>query len=756
MKKKLTFLLTTLVLALVLCVSAAAAETTLTGTLGDSGQLSWQLEGGALSIQADQPWTGQVMAACYQGGRFSQVKVLTPDQPAAQVGDQVNLVKLFWLGEETFVPQCAPAQAPVAPDKVITSGMCLSDAINRHSVNYVAPNYAPDCEYYLNGAQVANTALLNTTNIGRRGTVVEFYLNGTDLISTVKAYAYTVDKVEGSVETQTLTDGTVQVRIPGLGDGLSTFVDVDKVSGWQDLEEGDVVLYYVTALGDGDRSYTIEKAEMITGRVSAYTSSGRLMIYGDLYRISEQEINYVDALISDEIFRNWHHYYNLGYEFNFFLDKNGDIAVAQQLTVPQHFEMVCLVAGTQAVNPGTGDSYLAARLVFEDGSTERDSVSKVALGGGELKSVVAVLSADPAIAASQITIEDAQAALTGGVQDPDAMQKFFHCRSTDFGYELTELCSAVNGGQDWEDVVTADGKIPVTKAPDFASGFGVYANAQTVFIVGKYGTDMGNVVYQTYVGFNNVPEMDATRIVAIAANSDPARPEMVNPVAKYVYLETGPFKIDPPDGYILINSNEWMIDPDLYEEDVYCVKIVDTDGTACWMRVPRDLKDIISTQSNRLNTDSEVLFHFWAVKEIGESGVVTALGDQNGDPAELSNVAAMGGNAITLANGKTYGYDGATHFIYVDLGWTDDTDNAANMAGVREPSQDNWILNGSGTFDPENFFHAAEVDATGANNDDIEQQNPNGAALISVQASVIADPGNYDRADYIYVLRKFW
>lgn len=755
MKKKLTFLLTTLVLALVLCVSAAAAETTLTGTLGDSGQLSWRLEEGALSIQADQPWTGQVMAACYQGGRFSQVRVLTPDQPTAQVGDQVNLVKLFWLGEETFAPQCAPAQAPVAPDKVFTGGISLYNAINRSSVNYVAPNFAPDCEYYLNGNRVSESGL-NATNIGKRGTVVEFYLNGAGLISTVKAYAYTVDKVEGAIETQALTDGTVQVRFPGLGDGLSSFVDVDKVSGWEDLEEGDVVLYYVTSLGNGDKSYTIEKAEMITSRVSAYSSAGKLLINGGLYRFSQQEINYVDALISEEIFKNWISYYNLGYEFDFFLDKNGDIAVVQQLTVPQHFEMVCLVAGTQAVDPGTDDSYLAVKLVFEDGSTERDSVSKIALGGGELKSVVEVLSADPAIAASQITIEDAQKALTGGVQDPDAMKKFFHCRTTDFGYELTELCAGVNGGQDWEDVVTTSRRLPVTKTPVFAQSFGLTADSQTVFIVGKRNSD-GDMVYHSYTGFQNVPEMDATRITAIATNSDPARPEMINTVAKYVYLEAGSFQIDPPDGYILITSNEWMIDPDLYEDEVYLVNIADTDGTTCKMRVDWNLMDMVRRDSTRLNDTTNTIFQFWAVQEIDENGVVSALGDQNGDPAELSDVVAMGQDIISLANGKTYAYDiGATKFIYVDLGWADDLDDVSNRLGEREPYKDIWAVNGSGTFDPETFFHAADVDPTGANSDNVEEQNPNGASYISVQAAVIADPNDNSYADYVYVLRYLW
>lgn len=751
MKKRMAFLLLALALGLSLCATAAAAEPSLSGTLGDRDELSWVLEDGTLSVraaQAGQDWTGQVMAACYSGGRFSQVRVLTPDKPTAQVGDRVGLVKLFWLGEETFAPQCAPAQTPVTPDRVFTGGINLYDAINRNSINYVAPDYAADCEYYLNGAQVASTAL-NTSSIGRRGTVVEFYLNASGQIAVVKAYTYIVDKVEGKVETQALPDGTVQVCVPGLADGLSDFVDADKVSGWEDLEEGDVVLYYVTTLLDGNKAYTIEKAKMITGTVTTYSTNGNLTLSGtgfQRYSFSSQTINYESAPISEDIFKNWTSYYSLRDKFNFWLDKNGDIAVAQQLTVPQDFEMVCLVDETEVVYTDTDGNYLAARLVFEDSFAKIDRVSKVATGGGELKSVVEVLSADPAIAASQITVKDAQMALAGDTENSGAMTKFFHCRSTSDGYELTELCEALNGGRDWENVVTADGVIPITKTTNFAQGLDLFANSQTVFIVGKYNVNDGNVVYQTYKGFKNVPEMDATRITAIAANVSATPPGAVNTVAKYVYLETGAFKIAPPDGYILIAGNEWMIDPDLYEEDVYCVNIVDTDGTTCKMRVDPNLREAVSLDSIRLDGQADTIFKFWAVKEIDENGVVTALGDADGQPAELKNVTALGKGVLTLDDSQTYVYDDDTKFIYVDLGWADDQDDVSNMIGVREPDRDIWAVNGSGTFDPESFFDAADVDATDGSS----------ASYISVQAAVIADPNGSSRADYVYVLRKLW
>lgn len=664
------------------------------------------------------------------------------------------------LGTFKNVISTSVAKADTAAYKVITSGLNLVDATNRNSTSYVAPNYAANCEYYYNGEKVASNNTLLAAATPKRGTVVEFYLDDEGLISLVKAYYYTADKVEGTVGTKTLSDGTLQVKIPGLGDGLSSFVDADKVSGWQGLEDGDVVLYYVTNLTGGGKGYTIEKAETLNSKVKTFDGDrGALVLAvdGKKYRYTDQKVSYSDAAISEAIFKNWTGSYNLADEFNFWLDKNGDIIVAQQVTESMDASKVCLVIEAEEVSGSIGTSgSLAANLLFVDGSTEIVNVSKIATEGGDLLSVVDKLSSNATTAAKQITAKDALKKLVTDTKSSGALTKFYNYRSTSNGYELTELSSKVNSGRDWEDVVTTSTETEVTKTAQFAKGFGLTANNSTTFIIGKVDADSNTVNYTVAKGFSNIHEMDASMITGIAVNADPSNPSKVSTVAKYVYLETGSFKDDAPDGYIFITGKGWEADPDLYEDDVYVVNIVDTDGTTSTMRVDRALKDAVNSDSTKLNGTANTIFKFWAIKQIDENRMVSALGDKDGLEAAMVDVEAMGDGVINLAGNKAYSYDSATKFIYVDMVWADDTDDAANKIGVREPSKDNWVLSGSGSFDPEGFFNEADVDNSGANSDDVTQQNPNGATYISVQASVIERVSDTSYADYVYVLRYLW
>ncbi len=690
---------------------------------------------------------------------------------AAVVGENVNVYikgegfkwdsetgELSTTGDFKNIISTTAAKAASTPVKVLTGGIAkIADITERSSANYVAGKIATDVAYYLNGESTTKDAF--QTAIKKRGTVVEFYLDENGDISVMKAYSYTVKQVTGAPATKTLSDGTLQVRVPGV---LNGYVDADKVNGWQGLEADDVVLCYTTKPGGTDtanQSWTMEKAEMITGKVSTNSDNGTLTINGQKYRISEQKLEWSDTAISEDIFKAWSKTYNLADEFNFWLDKNGSIVAAKQITESMDNSKVCLVIETEVTDKALGSSgSLAANLLFVDGSTEIVNVSKVATAGGDLKAVVDNVTNE----AKQIKTSKAQEALTGGSRDPEALEKFFNYRSTSTGYELTELSSAVNSGRDWEDVVTADAAT-IVKQGDFAKNPGsttsdltgmLTANLATTFIIGKQDVNDGTWTYSVAKGFRELHEMDATKVTAIAVNSDPSAPSVTNTVAKYVYLETTAFKDDAPDGYIFITSKSWNSDPELYEDGVYQVNIIDTDGAATTMRVDEQLRDsIINNGKNTLNdydANGNMLYKFFQIGTIDENRVVSALGaNGDGDPATMGKVEALGSGVVKIAGLGSFDYDDATKFIFVDMGWTDG-ENDDNVLGVRNPVDDIWTVTDSGTFDPETFFDAADIDS------DVDGTNPDGKTCVDVLGTVITPDTVTKTADYVYIVRFLW
>ncbi len=650
------------------------------------------------------------------------------------------------------------AKADVTPVKVITGGVVWDEITTRSSSNYVASKVSDTVDCYLNGEPMDSDADTFRAAMGLRGTVVEFYLDDKGEIGTIKAYKYTVDKVDGAVATKTQADGTLQVRIPGV---LTGYVDADKVTGWQGLEVDDVVLFYTTKATDNAsaQSWTIEKAEMISGKVRNVAKNGTMTINGQSYRASEQDRKYTDVSVTEDALKAWT---NQADEFNFWLDKNGSIIAATQITESMDNSKVCLVIETEVTDGGLGTTgSLAANLLFVDGSTEIVNVSKV-YDKGELKAVVDTVTNS----ARQISTSDADKILVGtGRTQPDALKKFFNYRSTSTGYELTEL-SFTNNARDWENVVTA-GEASIVKASNFAKAkgtttdlgsFDMSADLTTTFIIGKENVNDGTMTYSVAKGFRELHEMDTRMITAIAMNADPTdvSEDSVNKVAKYVYLDTTAFKDDAPDGYIFIVDNNYKSDDELYEDGVKVFNIIDTDGTATTMRVDSSLANTLSatTETSTLNSTPKYLRKFFQIGSIDENRVVSALGlNGDGQPAEMSNVTALGNGVIKLANGKSYDYDDATKFVFVDMNWADDTDDKSNKIGVREPAKDIWVLQESGSFDPEGFFDAAEVYA---GKDGDKTTNDKGATYVEVLASVIVPDTITTTADYVYVVRYLW
>lgn len=699
--------------------------------------------------------------------------------------DSLNKGELAETGLFRNVVSSSVAKSKSVPVKVVTGGVRWKDVTTPGASNFVADTMAKNeagnevTQYYLNGNQQNDQGAALKAAAALRGTVVEFYTNTDGAISVVKAYRYRVAQLTGDATTKTLSNGTVQVRVPGV---TSNWVDTDKISGWEGLVQDDVVLYYTTNLsGASEVAYTIEKAEKVTGTVTSNTSKGVLTINGANYRGSEQpgtgtvgDVTFNGSV--DTEFAAWDKNYSLTDEYDFFLDKNGSIVAAVQITESLDSSKVCMVLATERYDSQLGSNgSLSAELLFVDGTTEIVNVSKVGVNvAGKIVAKTVVATKKDASGNylpvgnddRQIRTDVAQAAL---LDNGDVMTKFFTYRATSAGYELTEL-NAANYPRYWETPVAYTGTaVPsIVKDGNFAKAPGVTttnganlanwditANGNTNFIVGKYNPNTDTTTYTVYKSFKNVPAMDAATMVAICANVDPAKPGDVNKVAKYVYLGTEAFRDDVPDGYIFIRSNVVRIDPELSEDGVYLLPIVDVDGKETEMRITEDLKDSIVSDSIKLNEPEkrQYLGHFFAIEQVDENGTVSVL--SNGDikdanrfdnAVSLVNLTSMGDDVITLANGKSYGYDEATKFIYVDWGWVDEGVSESDRPNVRDEAIDEVSFVGTDTFLPDGFFRLAEVDPDTA---------ANGASYISVQATVVC-PAESNIADFVYVLRTLW
>lgn len=540
MKKCMTTLLLSLVLTLALCATAAAAEPVLTGTLDDG--LSWQIETGIFTVETDD-WTGHIMIGYYRDGRLIQLQTLTSDHPGVSMNDRATDVKLFRL-HDNWTPKFQPVQISLAPDKVIADGITRWDDLTTPGTDhYVAPAFAEDCSYFLNGVLV-DYSLTNLKDAAvLRGTATEFSLDKDGLISQVNCRYYTVGRVAGGDATlRTLSDGALHVRVPSV---VNSYVNIHNVTGWQGLVEGDVVLSYKTRLPDGNVHYTLEKAKKVTGPVSGFDAELGTLRIGGVDRCASEQNNTgalgdVHFVTGKDVFGNWTDTQNLVDEYDFFLDKSGAIVAVVQRTESIYTSRICLVLSTEAT-----DSSLRATLLRTDGSTETIPVSKVGVNeGGKAvqKNVVGNVTSED----RQISVAAAREALTGDAGDTGAAARFFSYRFTDSGYELTEL-NADNFPRDWENSVSqgngSDAFATVSPMAAFArtlggtvslDGWGIIANASTTFIVGTRSAD-GTLTHSVYRGFKSVPELDAARITAICQH-DFGGLSYVNTMAKYVYV----------------------------------------------------------------------------------------------------------------------------------------------------------------------------------------------------------------------------
>ncbi len=661
MKKKLFALLLILVLSLGLCAAASAQEAP-AGVLAGRNELSWRIDGGVLSLSAGQPWEGGVFAACYNGqGRLETVKVLTPDQPSTPVGPWVTRVKLFWAGAD-LAPQCESVQARLAPDRVVTQGVYWLDLTRPGKADYLAPAFSDDCTYTLNGETVGvgpNAPFSIQDAAAKRGAVTEFEVED-GAITSVTCYDYTVRKVGGQVLLCcTAPDGT---------------------------------------------EITEPVTRKVTGTVTAFNSTGELLVNETHYKATGLTVQGCDFPISEDAFSRWGWLgqSNMLNTFDFYLDKSGSICWIDQLT--HEFPTQTCVVLAPKVYGGSGLSKtLRVRLLFTTGETRVVTVSQL-----EGKAVT-----DPAAAAARLSTP-----------------AFYTSQETlDGTYTLTQIA-----GRRYDLLSNTS----ISPAADFTGGvIPLNADSETVFLVAssKPGT---TTTYHKYWGFQELPKMTCTGGTVLEHKDFPG-------TAHYVYLEAGGIRpvvpADLSEGYVFICSNAWEENPDI--EDTYLVNIVDTQGSYSTIAVNRELREAISADSTKaLEWAGNTYVGKFLRPTVDENGVVTTL-----EPAEKApaDILALANQYVQAAGDNLYDYDNITKFVYVDLA-VDDRDL------LDKAEDDALVFSGCGEFDPERFYDAEEIDATHVPG--VHPIKDATAPFASIQMTMISKDGY--TADYVYVVRIFW
>lgn len=429
-----------------------------------------------------------------------------------------NKVTVFITTDGKSVISSAVAKAGSTADKTITGGIRkVEDLVHKDTGDYKddfianavgsvtvtsaeAPslNWLGSMKVYKDGAEVTTSPLAATA---KSGDVVEVFLTE-GKVSMVKITTYSVEKVDGEIETRVYKDEE-QVKVPGVT-GLTSFISVDKVDGWQGLADGDVLLVNTS------KGVTyLEKADKVTGTITRRIAE-KLTINNKQYAASGIA---TDALKGEVA--AWDPQETKGNEYDFYLDKNGDICLYEQVSGDVTTE-VAYVLDAAYKNTGAnngldgGDEYQQAKLLFTDGTTQIVRVNK--LYNAETKKMDKVE-------------EDKSEAINTKLVDFSVDSKGY--------YELTVKAEA-----------TATGTA-ISQEPDFVEG--LKADEKTVFMVEKTSDDDSE--FFVYTSYENVPKMEASVIHATANDKG---------YVTYVYLQTDKFAGEGSEGLIYLKDASYV------------------------------------------------------------------------------------------------------------------------------------------------------------------------------------------------------
>ncbi len=503
--------------------------------------------------------------------------------------------------------------------------------------------------------------------------------------------------IPGAAETKVIrTDGLLAPQ----GDAVSLSRDcrVRKV-------DGRVELCYE---GPDGVSVTQPVTRKVTGKVAAYNTIGELRIDGTPYTATGLTIQGCAYTVTREGFERWERLQPgkpLGDTLDFYLDPWGNICWIDLVAEYEYPINTHLILSAEVVGTFDGGAIVRAELLYASGWVETVTVSSL-----EGQSIT-----DPDAAVAQLS-----AHAPGG---------FYACqRQRDGTYSLTATQNTPDSG--WSETLTVPPDTVTAPAADFTQGkINCLADSDTLFVVSWGLPDAETVTHCVEYAYWDLPAVTVFQGTVITAEGDGA-----TPVARFVYLRTTDAKPTPPtppeelpEGCVFLADNRMSTDPELCDEDVYRVNIIDADGVRTDMRVSGGLGLGISYDSMEVGrfADNFYVGKFCTVTGIGKNDVVTAL-----KPMEAAEVSAFG-DGVLETSARSWGYDDNTRCVYVDL--------AEDGAQV--------TLADSNIFFPDSgFFDLNDVSADPAS----------GALYRSARATVIPAADDPAVAAYIYLVREIW
>lgn len=479
--------------------------------------------------------------------------------------------------------------------KTVTGGVDFTKCYTKaNKDDFIAEAAEGGVTYFVNGA--AGTTTAPTV---KSGEVVEFYTNDDGKIDVVHIYTYKVGKIKADPTTKTKDDKTtVDLKL----DGVTANISVDQVSGdWASLKKDDIVLFYTNGTST-DMVVNLELAEKITGKVTNKNNkNSKLTVNGTAY--AESGI----AATGDNApgFSAWNVKDNEKNEYDFYLDKNGDVCWKVLIEGEVETKVAYVLDAAEVTAGGGGlnkaDAYIEAKLLFTDATTE----------------IVKVVKVGETATKDDKTIATTATNLKGHLID--------YSVNSDGNYELKSKTEK-----------TATGAVAVK--PGFATG--LTANNSTVFVVEKVDGD--DSTFFTYTGYKNVPAMNAEDVSAISAV------ENKDGFVEYAYIKTAAFAGEGSDGLIYINdAADWGQGASSDVRTYYGV--VNAKGEV----VDVDIKTSTDLTSGKFYTIKSTTDGVAVVEEYTKTAAAA--------------LDSIGGGVAKTGNGaNTYSYDDASVCVVID------------------------------------------------------------------------------------------
>lgn len=551
------------------------------------------------------------------------------------------------------------------------------------------------------------------------GDVARLYdTDGDGKADTVDISRYRVARVAGRVYTQQNASGVEMAMIPGVTSG---YIPVSQIQGpYARVEQGDVLLYHTDNMYNriSDESlFTFEIAQSVTGKVTAVGEDGRLTLNSKTYEstgIMGGSRCYADMLARWDDLEN---------EYTFYLDKNGGICAYDSIIA----DNTAVVLESAWVPDATLEDggYMQAKLLLASGDVVITPIDRigVALDGGI---VMCTPSGEDETADGEnqrVSYWDipGMSGTAGGLDGTlDFNDGFWSYRVN--GKDHYEITNRNLKEKDFAPETVIAPHQNVVSKPQFTPGS--YANNSTLFLVEKVNED-NTSIFTTYVGYNNVPAMDAEDMLGGVGirRRDATAGSLVDPFARYVYLKTkgfaepAPTPVEPkPTPKDLPEGLTFRVDSQYSRSNGnYIINVLDPktgDRTALEV-------DDLSYVSDALE--------MYTVDAVSDR-VVTAMTAVTQSDTEkgltVGTLERIGAHVVTFknsngSNGRRFQYDEDTICILIDL--------------VPNVSAGKLVYSFSGMFDPEEL----DLDTR------VYQPDP--------ELYVIADQDDF--AHYIYVVR---